>query len=124
MKKLMMMCATILMTISLLAGCEVPEGMSEEFYYDACALFHEIDEDTMEMESSDQDDLANLDLLDARAITDREQAFIREMIKLTELQKRVIQRDKSALKEYIKTRHHIGQILEISPMKFEFTEED
>jgi len=99
---------TLLGSIGLLmvglVGCDFAKGVDHDFGVDAELIFIEIDDDTMEMELSDEDDLANFNLLSYEAESKREIAFISEMEKMVELQEKVIDGDSEALEEYLKAR--------------------
>jgi len=110
----------------VLAGCqELPKGISQEFHTDAKYAFVEIDDDTMEMELSDMDDLANVSLLEVQAETKAEEQvvkYINEVAKLNgELYK--AKNDPTVLKEYLTARQMVIKSLDITTSKFSFTEE-
>ncbi|AZU98893.1 hypothetical protein pW2_55 [Bacillus phage pW2] len=89
---------------TMVACAEVPQGVDEKFHSKAYEMFMEIDEDTMEMELSDRDDVANFQVLQATANNDLERAFVKGMEDMLKLQERVVTQDGSAMTEYMKAR--------------------
>lgn len=87
-----------------LTGCKFADNVDKEFGNKAVAIFNEIDDDTMAMELSDQDDVANFELLTVEADTQREVNAIEALEAMVKLQDKVIQRDRESLKEYMKAR--------------------
>jgi hypothetical protein len=124
----------LMLTISLvLAGC-VPEGFSDKFYSKATTMFNEIDEDTQEIENPDEDDIANLDLLEVKVQTTKDERVYKLLVKLADLNRKVLGEasedrlrwfenkkiDKKAFKEYLKTREELSDLLEVTVYEFEF----
>lgn len=89
---------------TMVACAEVPQGVDEKFHSKAYEMFMEIDEDTMEMELSDRDDVANFQVLQATANNDLEKTFAKGMEDMLKLQERVINQDGNAMNEYMKAR--------------------
>ncbi|UGO50763.1 hypothetical protein PQE68_gp172 [Bacillus phage vB_BanS_Sophrita] len=89
---------------TMVACAEVPQGVDEKFHSKSYEMFMEIDEDTMEMELSDRDDVANFQVLQATANNDLERAFVKGMEDMLKLQERVINQDGNAMTEYMKAR--------------------
>ncbi|MDS7057091.1 hypothetical protein NXG04_07315 [Klebsiella pneumoniae] len=89
---------------TMVACAEVPQGVDQKFHDRAYAIFQEIDEDTMELENSDRDDVANFQLLQTTANTKREQDFVKGMEGMLKLQEKVINQDGNALAEYMRAR--------------------
>ncbi|UGO51033.1 hypothetical protein PQE70_gp180 [Bacillus phage vB_BanS_Nate] len=88
-----------------MVGCaEIPQGVDQKFHDKAFTMFKEIDEDTMELELSDRDDVANFQVLQATANNDLEKAFVKGMDDMLKLQERVVNQDGNALAEYMKAR--------------------
>ncbi len=119
--------------LALTACAEVPSGVDEQFHTDAYTLFIEVDEDTMEMELSDQQDHSNISLLGAKADSKIEQEFVRNLKVMADLQDEVLAGKGGALNIYLETRNvamntmnldDAGQTDTFSVPKFEFIEED
>lgn len=89
---------------TMVACAEVPQGVDDKFHTKAYEMFAEIDDDTMEMELSDRDDIANFQILQATANNDLERAFVKGMEDMIKLQERVVKQDGTALTEYMKAR--------------------
>lgn len=111
--------------VVLLTACGIPDGINKNFYYNAKAVFDEIDDDTMEMELSDKDDILNFELLDGVAVSDKEQKVAASIKIIVELQPKMIKGDKSTFKKYFQARETYYRIMEIDAMnkrQFQFTE--
>lgn len=102
-KKFMLGAMGLALSLGLVA-CDFADGVDHEFGVKAEQIFAEIDDDTMEMELSDRDDVANFDLLTVEADSEREVSFVEGMEGMLKLQDKVINGDREALKEYIKAR--------------------
>lgn len=88
-----------------MVGCaEIPEGVDAKFFESGYNTFVEIDDDTMELENSDRDDLANIQLIQVNANTKREADFLNGLEGMAKLQEKVINHDVDALSEYMKAR--------------------
>lgn len=123
-KELISLFTVIFVIVFALAGCGVPEGMSEEFYNKADSIFAEVDDDTMELENSDADDIANVNLVIGMAQTKREKVAAEALEAIVKLQDKVIHGDQKALQEYMKARNAFGKAMGYEQMpEFEFTEE-
>lgn len=116
-----------------LAACsaDLPEGVDQEFYSKAMDAFEEIHDDTMTLELSDEDDVANFQLLKAMADSKREIDFAHAMEATLKLQPKAIEHDGEALAEYLEARQSAmramefedtGALSSVSP--FQFYEED
>lgn len=106
-----------------LAAC-APEGMGDKFYSKATKVIDEIDDDTMEMELSDNDDLNNVRLLKNKARTQKEKKFMNYLEQMVQNQQAAINGDDNALNKYLDAREEAYEVLEQHTMDFEFTEED
>lgn len=121
---------SILLASSLalgLSGCmqeEIPKGVSSEFYYDAENIFSEIDDDTMELEPSDQQDILNLELLVDSAVTQKEKHIATAISIMADNQEKVIDGDRNATREYLKARALFSRLMEVNIPEFEFVEKD
>jgi hypothetical protein len=106
MKKLMLAMLLGVVLVSLTACAELPDGVDQQFHTKAVEVFIEVDDDTMELdwEGTDADDQANVDLVSANADSEREIAFSEALDKMVELQAKVIDGDKEAVREYLKER--------------------
>jgi len=89
---------------TMVACAEIPDGVDQKFHNRASAVFTEIDDDTMELENSDRDDVANFQLLQTTANTKREKDFVKGIEGMIKLQEKVINQDGNALAEYMKAR--------------------
>jgi hypothetical protein len=126
MKKPLSIALTTLFALGL-SGCvedEIPKGISSEFYYDARDVFAEIDEDTMELEPSDQQDILNLELLIDSAMNDKEKKIASQLSIIADKQQAVIDGDRTATREYLKARTMFSRLMELQVPEFEFVEED
>lgn len=124
------MLAGVMMT--MVACAEIPDGVDEKFHNRASTIFVEVDEDTMELENSDRDDVANFQLLQSTANTKREQDFVKGIEGMLKLQEKVINQDGNALAEYLKARDLAmdamnmddeGDMDSFQVNQFEFTED-
>jgi hypothetical protein len=112
-----------------LVGCDFADGIDHDFGLKAESIFLEIDDDTMEMERSDGDDVANFDLLTVEAETKREVAFVEALEGMLKLQSKVVEGDRDSLKEYLKARNAAIKALGLTKSgyhmapEFQFTEE-
>lgn len=118
---------TAALTIGLVA-CDFREGVDHQFGVRAESAFIEIDDDTMELETSDGDDIANFDMLAIDAESKPEKAFVGHMEEMLELQGKVVDGDRDALKAYLAARNAAIQSVGLegyhSVPIFEFIEED
>jgi hypothetical protein len=123
-KKFVSLFTVVFATLLVLAGCGIPEGMNKEFYNKADSIFAEVDDDTMELENSDADDIANVNLVIGMAQTKREKVAAEALEAIVKLQDKVIHGDQKALQEYMKARNAFGKAMGYKQMPtFEFTEE-
>jgi hypothetical protein len=117
------------MVVLSLVACGFAEGVDSQFGNKAVDIFEEIDDDTMTMELSDQDDVANFDLLGVEADHKREVGFVNGMEGMLKLQSKVVEGDREALKEYLTARKSALKSLGVSDdgytvPEFSFYEED
>jgi hypothetical protein len=139
MKKLVGLFLLVTAVLTLTACAKIPEGVDQKFHNKATSIFTELDDDTMEMELSDGDDLANYQLIAATATSEREVAFAESLGAMLKLQDKVIGNvaagiapDGKSLQEYMKARHaameamnfgDVGDMDDFEVPTFEFTEE-
>ena len=129
----------LFITLTLTACAGIPDGVDQKFHDKAFDIFVEVDDDTMEMEKSDGDDVANYQLISTMANSQRELAFIESFGAMLKLQDKVIGNvaagvapDSAALAEYMKAREaameamnfgDVGDLDDFEVPPFEFTEE-
>lgn len=117
---------------TMVACAEIPDGVDQKFHNRASSVFTEIDDDTMELENSDRDDIANFQLLQTTANTKREKDFVKGIEGMIKLQQKVITQDGNALAEYMQARDLAMDAMNLSDEggmdsfqvnPFEFTED-
>lgn len=117
---------------TMVACAEIPDGVDQKFHNRASSVFTEIDDDTMELENSDRDDVANFQLLQTTANTKREKDFVKGIEGMIKLQQKVITQDGNALAEYMQARDLAMDAMNLSDEggmdsfqvnPFEFTED-
>lgn len=103
MKKMLMAMVVGLAMLTLTACAEIPEGVDQNFHTKAHEIFMEVDDDTMELdwEGTDRDDQANINMVVATAMSERELAFAVALENMVALQSKVVNGDKEALKQYL-----------------------
>jgi hypothetical protein len=125
--KLTVLFTLLLVMMLSLVACSLPEGVDQRFYDRAIATFEEIDDDTMEMEVSDVDDVRNYQLVLSSANSKREVEVVEALEGMVKLQRKVVEGDNKALREYMKARDSFLNALELSDgydvPEFSFTEE-
>lgn len=101
---------------TLTACAEVPEGVDQDFHTHAMEVFVEVDDDTMELdlEGTDADDQANVNMVVATAMSDREMDFAEALENMVALQPKVVDGDKDALKNYLAERTKAMRALNLS----------
>jgi hypothetical protein len=123
MKKLLTLMFGALLVVGL-TGCSYPDGVDADFYHAANEIFDEIDEDTMEMETSDTDDLRNLKLVLRKASTDREQEIAEALTEIAGAQRGVLNDNDADFEKYMDAREDFSELMETPVTEFQFTEED
>lgn len=114
----------------MLVGCGIPEGFSQDFWTDARTIFLEIDDDTQELENPDNDDVANLELLEVKVSTDKDEEVYDLLKNLNELNKKMLgdttkyskdfSVDKEYLKKYLEVRNKLEYKMGLDIFDFEF----
>lgn len=114
MKKIVLALTLFASVLGLAACAELPNGVDQDFHYNAMAVFQEIDDDTMEMEMSDKDDLAQLSVLATQADSPVEKLYVESLTKMTELQSSILfESDKKALEQYMEYRDTVIEALNL-----------
>jgi hypothetical protein len=135
MKKLLMAMLMAVTVLTLTACAEIPDGVNQEFHSHAMEIFIEVDDDTMELdwEGTDADDQANVNMVVATAMSEREMDFANALENMVALQPKVVDGDKEALKQYLAERTKAmralnlgdrGETEKFSVPSFQFGEEE
>jgi hypothetical protein len=106
MKKLLMAMLMAVTVMALTACAEIPEDVDPDFHTQAMEIFIEVDDDTMELdwEGTDADDQANVNMVVATAMSEREVDFANALENMVALQPKVVDGEKEALKQYLAER--------------------
>lgn len=112
----------------VLTGCgqPLPTGFSQDFYNSSINAFAEIDDDIAELDVSDVDDIANVELLASKADTPQEQKAVELARQAIEHNAIIASSEKKnlgqAIGEYLKVRKAFHKLLELPEYEFQFKE--
>jgi hypothetical protein len=135
MKKLLMGLVLAGAVFTLTACAEIPDGVDPSFHSQAMEIFVEVDDDTMELdwEGTDADDQANVNMVVATAMSEREMDFANALENMVALQPKVVDGDQNALRDYLAERTKAmralnlgdnGEMEKFSVPAFQFGEEE
>ncbi|WNS78814.1 hypothetical protein RRU94_02395 [Domibacillus sp. DTU_2020_1001157_1_SI_ALB_TIR_016] len=128
MKKIVGIIGAVSLAASIMAACgiEYPEGVDQEFYEGAQAIFDELDKDVAEGEPSDRQDKQNYNLFNQvePATSTQEQEIVKALNAMFAEETAIQQDINHPLDRYLNARQTYAHYMNKDLPEFTFTEED